>query len=194
MLLAKVIKWFKSTLRVVGIKFRLGSRIKLSRMGKPPYVGRGARIVVAPGGMVEFGAGVYIDDYCRIQVASGAQLKLGDSCYFNTNCRIVAVDSICIGEHTMLGPNVCVFDHDHLFDAEGVHGELVSSPIEIGDRCWLCANVLVTKGVVLADRICLGGGSVATRSLVSSGVYAGAPAVLVQSYESTDESLDCEAD
>ena len=73
--------------------------------------------------------------------------------------RLVAAEHVELGAHTMLGPNVCVFDHDHVFDAEGVHGQIVSAPIAIGERCWLGAHALVTKGVIVADRICVGGGA-----------------------------------
>ena len=86
-------------------------------------------------------------------------MVVGEGCYLNTNCRLVAAEHVELGAHTMLGPNVCVFDHDHVFDAEGVHGQIVSAPIAIGERCWLGAHALVTKGVIVADRICVGGGA-----------------------------------
>lgn len=108
---------------------------------------------------MEFGSGVYIDDRCRLQVCSDAHMSIGEGCYLNTNCRIVAAEDLNIGAQTMLGPNACVFDHDHVFDAEGVHGDLISAPVVIGERCWLGANVLITKGVSLADKICVRGSS-----------------------------------
>lgn len=111
---------------------------------------------------MEFGSGVYIDDSCRLQVCPDAHMSIGEGCYLNTNCRVVAVEDLNIGAQTMLGPNACVFDHDHVFDAEGVHGDLVSAPVVIGERCWLGANVLITKGVSLADKICVGGPSLRT--------------------------------
>lgn len=157
-MMGKCLKWCASAARVACVKIRLGSRLRLPRGGKPVYLGRAARLYVAPDGVMVLGSGVYIDDLCRLQVMPGARMELSGGCYFNTNCRVVAADSVCVGGHTMFGPNACVFDHDHVFDSEGVHGELVSSPIEIGDCCWLGANVLVTKGVHIADRICISGG------------------------------------
>jgi acetyltransferase-like isoleucine patch superfamily enzyme len=178
--MGKCLKWCASAARVACAKIRLGSRLFLPRGGKPVYLGRAARLDVAPDGVMVLGSGVYIDDLCRLQVLPGARMELSGGCYFNTNCRVVAADSVCVGGHTMFGPNACVFDHDHVFDSKGVHGGLVSSPIEIGDCCWLGANVLVTKGVHIADRICIGGGSAVTRDLEEPGIYVGAPACLVR--------------
>lgn len=180
MQIGKLVKWTASAARVAVAKARLGRRLRLPHGGKPIYLGRGVRLVVADGGVMELGRGAYIDDYCRLQVCPGARMGIGDGCYLNTNCRMVAADGISVGEGTMFGPNVCVFDHDHVFDAEGVHGELVSAPIAIGECCWLGANVLVTKGASIADRICVGGGVVVTRPLAEPGVYVGTPAHLVR--------------
>lgn len=159
MQIGKLLKWSASAVRVAGSKIRLGRRLVLPHGGKPVYLGRGARLAVAEGGVMELGRGVYVDDRCRLQVSAGARMALGEGCYLNTNCRMVAAEDIAVAGHTMFGPNVCVYDHDHVFDAEGVHGELVSAPIRIGQRCWIGANSLVTKGVSVADRICVGGGS-----------------------------------
>lgn len=178
--MGKIIKWSASVARVAVAKIRLGSRLRLPNGGKPVYLGRGARLVVADGGVMELGRGVYIDDRCRLQVSAGAHMSLGEGCYLNTNCRVVAAEGVSVGAHTMFGPNACVFDHDHVFDGEGVHSDLASAPIAIGERCWLGANVLVTKGVAIADKICVGGGVVVTRPLAEPGVYVGTPVRLVR--------------
>lgn len=157
--LGKLVKWGASSVRVAAAKLRLGSRLGLPRGGKPVYLGRGVRLMVEPGGRMELGAGAYIDDRSRLQVGSGARMRVGDHVYMNTNVRAVAAQSIDIGGHTMLGPNVCVYDHDHEFDADGVHGGLKAAPVRIGERCWIGANALVTRGVTISDRILAGGGA-----------------------------------
>lgn len=158
MRVGKLFKWSASAARVVAAKARLGHRLRLPHGGKPVYLGRGVRLVVEENGVMELGRGVYIDDRCRLQVCSGARMSFGEGCYLNTNCRLVSAKDVSVGAHTMFGPNACVFDHDHVFGADGVHGELVSAPISIGERCWLGANALVTKDVSIADKICVGGG------------------------------------
>lgn len=172
----KLTKWGASALRLIVAKIRLGKRLSLCLNGKPPYLGRGVRLCAKKGGRIRLDSSVYIDDHSRLQANEGGCLVVSEGVYMNTNCRIVAAERVDIGAHTMLGPNVCVFDHDHVFDAGGVHAELKSSPVVIGQRCWVAANALVTKGVTVADGTLVGGGSVVTRSLPKPGVYVGAPA------------------
>lgn len=186
MQIGKVAKWSVSAARIAVAKARLGRRLHLPRGGKPVYLGRGVRLVVEGDGVLELGCGAYIDDYCRLQVSRGARMSFGKGCYLNTNCRVVAVEDVEIGAHTMFGPNVCVFDHDHVFDAGGVRRDLISAPIVVGERCWLGANSLVTGGVSIADKICVGGGCVVTHPLVEPGVYVGAPSRLLRRFGRAD--------
>lgn len=172
----KIAKWSAGLARVVYAKLKMGRKLTLPKGGKPVYFGRGVRLSISKGGCLELERGVYIDDYCRIEVFENARVSIGANCYFNTNCRVVACEEIDVGDRTMIGPNVCLFDHDHLFNFDGVHSGVLSSPITIGRRCWVGANTLITKGVSISSRICVGGGSVVSRSLTKPGVYVGAPA------------------
>lgn len=156
--LFKMVKWSMSAVRLAALKARLGSRVSWPHSGKPVYIGRGARIRVAEGGRLEVGAGLYLSENCLVQVNPGSRAALGEGVFMNANARIVAAESVRVGDHVMLGPNVCVYDHDHAFGEDGVSGDLVTSPVEIGERCWIGANSLVTRGARIADRICVGGG------------------------------------
>lgn len=190
MLLEKLIKWGTSSLRVAAAKLRLGSRLRLHRGGKPVYLGHGVRLMVQPGGCMELGAGAYIDDRSRLQVNSGATMRVGDYVYMNTNVCVVAAECIEIGSHTMVGPNVCIYDHDHVFDTDGVHSELKTAPVHIGERCWLGSNAIVTSGVTIGNRILAGGGCVITHSLLEPGVYVGNPARFIRAVSQTGYGVD----
>lgn len=154
----KFMKWGASFLRLALAKARLRKSFKVDLGKKPAYLGRGVRLMAKPGGVIHLGRGAYIDDYSRLQASENAALHVGEYVYMNTNCRVVAAENVEIGAHTMLGPNVCVYDHDHEFDGQGVHGEVKASPVRIGERCWVAANSLVTRGVDIADKILIGGG------------------------------------
>lgn len=115
----KAIKWGMSALRVVKTRAIYGSHLKLTS-GKPLYLGRGVRVVLGKGASLSFGTGVYLSPGCFLQVGDGASLVLMDGVYMNEGCRVVANESISIGEGTLFGPNVQVYDHDHRFDRGGV--------------------------------------------------------------------------
>ena len=52
--------------------------------------------------------------------ADGGQIKLNQN-YINRNCTIVAHQCIEIGYGTTIGPNVCIYDHDHDKSNGAVH-------------------------------------------------------------------------
>lgn len=180
-LLSKLLKWGSSYLRLLIAKAALGRKLAisqkwLSRGGKPLYIGNGARIRIAKGASVYVGSGVYLSEGCLLQALPGAKIVIEDNVFLNANTRIVASESVTIGAETMFGPNCAVYDHDHVFDMNGVHPELIAKPVVIGARTWIAANCLITKGVTIADCCLVAGGSVVTKSLDSKGIYGGAPA------------------
>jgi acetyltransferase-like isoleucine patch superfamily enzyme len=127
----KSVKWAAGMLRVFGA--RVGSKGQMEIAdGKPLYLGKGARFSVAEGATCRVGSGVYLSPGCVMEVLPGASLVLGDDIYMNEGCRVVAAESVEIGSGTIFGPDVKVYDHDHVFDADGVHAELVTSPVSIG--------------------------------------------------------------
>ena len=150
--LSKMFKWSAGYARLAVLKIGLGSKVSWPRGGKPIYVGRGARIRVAGGGRLEVGAGLYLSENCLVQVNPGARAVLGEGVFMNANARIVVAESVRVGDHVMIGPNACVYDHDHVFGENGVSGDLVTSPVVIGEHCWIGANSLVTRGAQIADR------------------------------------------
>ena len=63
--------------------------------------------------------------------ADGGVISLANGCFVNRNCTIVSHKEIAIGGGTTIGPNVCIYDHDH----DG-NGGFVSSAITIGRKVW----------------------------------------------------------
>ena len=183
-MISKMTKWSMSMLRLIFAKIRFGGKLVLKHDGKPIYLGRGVRLMIGENAELRLGSGCYIDDYSRIQVSDNAVMSLEDHVYLNTNNRFVASKSILIKNNCMFGPNVCVFDHDHIFDSKGVHPQKNSSSIQIGSNCWVAANTVITRGVTIADNTLIGAGSVVTRSLDKPGVYAGSPASFIHRIES----------
>ena len=153
-------------------------------LGKPLYLGKGARVRLGKGATCSIGSGVYLSPRCVIDVADGARLVIEDGVYMNEACRVTVVDDVRIGADTLFGPNVQIYDHDHKFNCWGVRSELNSKPSRIGKNCWLCANVVVTRGCSIADRSLVSANSVVTHALADEGaLYAGAPARLIKRYD-----------
>lgn len=123
---------------------------------------KGADITVSKGGKFIVGKGVAIGTRSICTVRKGAVLKMGALANLNSDCKIVCHKKIEIGENTIVGPNVLVYDHDHLFSTEsGVkRKEYVASEIIIGNNCWIGANTVILRGTHIGDNCLIGAGSV----------------------------------
>ena len=109
-------------------------------------------------------------------------MTIGNNNFFNKNIFIECLSGIDIGDNNLFGPNVVIIDHNHKYD----NNRLISSQgykkgkIIIGSNVWIGANTTICKGVTIADNVVIGANSVVVKSIVSSGVYAGCPAVLIK--------------
>ncbi len=63
------------------------------------------------------------------------------------------------GSGCKFGNNLVIVDHDHNFRKEG-DKEFISSPVVIGDDCWVGANVTILRGTTLGKNCVIGAGSV----------------------------------
>ena len=87
---------------------------------------------------------------------------IGNSCFINRNCMIVAHEKIEIGDGTTIGPNVCIYDHDH--DGEGGYK---TKPVIIGKNVWIGAGCILLKGINIGDNAVKGAGTIVTTSIPS---------------------------
>lgn len=89
---------------------------------------------------------------------------------------IQAKNGIVIGRNVRLGPGVKLISANHDLLDYDVHVE--STPIEIGDNCWLGADVIIMPGVKLGSHVVVAAGAVVTRSVPDNCLVAGVPATL----------------
>ena len=66
-------------------------------------------------GTINLGRKVRITKGTLLRVRQNGKLNIGNKVYMNKNCHIVCYDEIKIGDNTGFGPNVMIFDHDHIY-------------------------------------------------------------------------------
>lgn len=113
-------------------------------------------------GLLCIGNGVIAERGVFLAARKNAELHLGDKTYINRNTNIVAKESIKIGHHVDIGPNVCIFDHDH---KKSEKSGFVTAPIVIGDHVWIGANCTILKGVTIGENTTIAAGSVITHDV-----------------------------
>ena len=97
-----------------------------------------------------------------IMKMSDAVINIGDDCFFNNDCSLAANISISIGERTIMGENVKIYDHNHRFNKDMMLKEqgYSNSKVYIGNDCWIGSNTVVLKGAHISDHCVIGAGCV----------------------------------
>ena len=116
------------------------------------------------------GKNVSFRNYIHVIVQNESSLEIQKNVFFNNHCSINCLQSISIGENTLFGENVKLYDHNHSYerteDALVVsHSEFTTAPVIIGKNCWLGSNVVVLKGVTIGDNCIIGAGCVVHKDI-----------------------------
>lgn len=136
-----------------------------------------------------FSAGSYfrleaIDSY--FDEAFTPSITIGDNVSFQDYCHVGCVDSVSIGDGTLVGSDVLITDHNHGYitpeecDVIPVMRCLSHAPVTIGKNVWLGDGVKIMRGVELGDSVIVGANSVVTHSFPSNVVIAGIPARIIK--------------
>ena len=112
--------------------------------------------------VIRFGNRVSMHSHCRVAATSGGELTISDNVSFNVGCIVTCRKKITIGKKVSFGPNVMVFDHDHIMKHDGgVKGTGFNcEPIEIGDNCWIGAGTIILRGTRIGNNCVIAAGSV----------------------------------
>ena len=111
---------------------------------------------------VNIGASADFRNYVSIVVLENASLEIGTDFFMNNFCSINCLEHISIGDHTLFGENVKLYDHNHVYESSPEFkvypSKFTKAAIKIGSNCWLGSNVTVLKGVTIGDNCIIGAG------------------------------------
>lgn len=122
-----------------------------------------------------------------VRFGKGKNISIGDNSGIGQNSSLGSMGSIIIGKNMMIAPEVKILTggHDYSDPKKTLIDQFsVVADVVIGDDCWIGARAIILPGVVIADRVIVGAGSVVVKSLNYSGIYAGNPAVKVKALPS----------
>jgi acetyltransferase-like isoleucine patch superfamily enzyme len=112
---------------------------------------------------------------CHVMINSPGQLHLKKGVFFNNYCSINCFGKITIGENTLFGEGVKIYDHNHLYSKSGdvltvERNEFKTGYVNIGKNCWIGSNVTILNNVEIGDNVIIGANCLIYKSVSSNTV------------------------
>ena len=86
-----------------------------------------------------------------------------------------------IGSRVMCANNVSILAATHETGVESRRADIeYTKPVEIGDDCWIGANVTILPGVKIGQGCTIGAGSIVTKDIPDFSVAVGSPARVIK--------------
>ena len=101
------------------------------------------------------------------------KVTIGDNVFFNNFCTVCALNEIVIGDGTIFGENIKIYDHNHKYSDPSIpikQQGYSTAPIHIGKHCWIGSNVIILKGVTIGDNSVIGAGCVIYKDVPANSV------------------------
>ena len=133
---------------------------------------------------ITFGAVNYFYRCGNLEVFDGGSIVFGDNVSVNKGFSIVCREQINIGNNVIMGPNVCIYDHNHFFELNELPFNkqgFKSKSITIGDNVWIGANSFIGSGVTIGSDTVIAAGSIVIKDISSKSLAGGNPAKIIKS-------------
>lgn len=140
------------------------------QVDKTVKMGRFKNLQVDDDAELFIGKSVVFREFINILVEKNSTLKIDDNVFFNNCCSINCLDSIKIGENTLFGEGVKIYDHNHSYTLRPFQidrGGFTTAPIVIGENCWIGSNVTILKGVTIGKNVIIGANCLVVKSIPS---------------------------
>ena len=128
--------------------------------------------------------------YCAIRIRNNGFLKIGNGVFFNSFCSINCLDNIIIGNNCVFGENVKIYDHNHKFSSGLIlirEQGYSTSPITVGNNCWIGSNVTILKGAKIGDNVVIGAGSTISEKIPSNSVVKNSSDLMIEKLKWKDQ-------
>lgn len=127
-------------------------------------------------------SGVVFREFCNILLMEKANLIIGKNVFFNNYCSINCLEKIEIGNNTLFGEGVKIYDHNHKYetvnnDLKIERNKFTTASIIIGSNCWIGSNVTILKGVEIGDNVIIGSGCLVYKSIPSNTIVKSSSSV-----------------
>ena len=140
---------------------------------KKPVNNRMFSSLIENGTVVNIGENVRFRNFNTIIVKNKGVLNIGNNCFFNSYTSINCLGKIEIGNDTIFGEGVRIYDHNHKYDLiNGVRNfeKYSIESVSIGNNCWIGSNVIILKGVNIGNNVVIGAGCLIYKSIPDNSI------------------------
>ncbi len=134
---------------------------------------KNVKFVIDNGCSIEIGDNVRFRHFNSIIIKNHGELTIGNNCFFNSYTSINCLDSIRIGDNSIFGEGVKIYDHNHEYNfvsSERDYSNYKTGSIEIGRNCWIASNVVILAGVKIGDNVVIGAGCLIRKDVPSNSI------------------------
>ena len=163
----KTVRFLLNIARISFLKISKGRAISVAI---PQFISPFAKFSIDRHAKFRIESRCQIEEGTLLRAGGRGNLTIHKGVFINRNCTIVSRCAISVGERTTIGPNVCIYDHDHDFKCgKG----FVEKPISIGKNVWIGAGVIVLKGCNIGNNVVIGAGCVVTKDVPDNTIVYG---------------------
>ena len=121
---------------------------------------------------VSIGKGTSIRSGFYARTCGSGKIIIGRNCFINRFFSATAFSLIEIGDDTIIGENVKIYDHNHCFNGKG---KIMSQgfrieDVKIGSNVWIGSGVIILKGVSIGDNCVIGAGCIVTSNIENNTI------------------------
>ena len=148
--------------------------------------GSGWRVAVLKLFGAKLGTGVVIKPHVKVKFPW--KLRVGNYSWIGEEVWIDNLAEVQIGSHCCISQGVYLCTGNHRWDQDSF--DLETSPIRIGDHCWVGAMSRLGPGAVVQEGAVLLMGSITSATIESWRIYGGMPAKLIRERPQSPKRTD----
>ncbi len=172
----------KSRIRLKLIRYRKMWREKFNLHPSVKFDYSSNFVMLTGKARINIGDQTLFRSYCSVLCGDEGVLNIGSRVFFNNYCSINCLHEISIGDDSIFGEGVRLYDHNHGFRQEGIpfwKQPMKKASINIGTNCWIGSNTIILSNVKIGDNVVIGANNIIYKSIPSNSIVkSGIPQII----------------